>query len=500
MAYIIVYTLIIIAAAWFAKFLFDVFSVRRKLRNVKTPPDNLLLGESFKFTSTAHFIPALTKYFKHFGNHLNIYHGFLFSFILTADTKFLEHILTSTKILKKSEDYAFFKRWLGEGLLTSTGQKWFRSRKILTPAFHFQILEQFIETFHSKSNILLEKIEKMNGNSFNIYPFVTSYTLDVICETAMGTNVNAQLNAESAYVKSVRTMGEIVARRSFNIFTQNDFLYFFTKDYRTEKKLVAIIHEYTNSVIAQRKKVLESQNIDTKVNELGRKRRLAFLDLMLQSSVDGQILTDEEIRDEVNTFMFAGHDTTASALTFTMFCLAQNTEIQNKVLEELKLIFRNDEDKYRPIVYKDLQEMKYLEMVIKESLRLFPPVPIIAREVDEDINYDGVTLPPGVPLGMFTYGLHRDQNIFPDPEKFDPERFTAENQSKRNAFSYIPFSAGPRNCIGQRFAMFEIKSTLAMVLRRFQLLPVEDFEMILSYEIVLKSKNGVYIKFAERIF
>ncbi|KAF2891135.1 hypothetical protein ILUMI_15038, partial [Ignelater luminosus] len=116
-----------------------------------------------------------------------------------------------------------------------------------------------------------------------------------------------------------------------------------------------------------------------------------------------------------------------------------------KVVEELHSIFGDDKD--RPETHRDLQGMKYLEAVIKETLRIYPTVPFFSRNVNEDIEYEGIILPKNATLQVFVYGLHRNPDVFPDPERFDPERFTQENQRNRHPYAYLPFSAGPRNCI-----------------------------------------------------
>lgn len=194
-----------------------------------------------------------------------------------------------------------------------------------------------------------------------------------------------------------------------------------------------------------------------------------------------------------------GHDTTASGISFTLFALANHSEIQARVVEELRQIFGNDKD--RVATYQDLQEMKYLEMVLKESLRLYTPVPIIGREQPYDIEYDGHIIPAYTGCILFLYGIHRNPKYFPEPEKFDPERFSHDSTLGKSPFSYIPFSAGPRNCIGQKFAMLEMKATIAKILRNYKLSPCEEnHKLRLVYELTLKSSTGIKIKLENRIW
>jgi cytochrome P450 family 4 len=170
--------------------------------------------------------------------------------------------------------------------------------------------------------------------------------------------------------------------------------------------------------------------------------------------------------------------------------------IQKTVLEEQRELFGDEKD---PIIaYQELQNMKYLELVIKETLRLYPSVPMIGRYTQEDFLFEGQVIPKCTNVALYIYGLHRNPKYFPEPEKFDPDRFN--NLNGFLPFAYIPFSAGPRNCIGQKFAMLEMKSFISKVIRHFELTPaVPRHELILSVETVLKSANGIKVGLKKRI-
>lgn len=178
------------------------------------------------------------------------------------------------------------------------------------------------------------------------------------------------------------------------------------------------------------------------------KKRPVFLDVLLDHHIRENSITEEEIREEVDTFMFEGHDTTSAAISWCIYLLGHNMEIQRRVQSEVDVIFSSEKDRYATV--EDLKEMKFLECCIKESLRLFPSVPIIGREVHKEFCVGGNVVPEGSIVVIFSYMLHRDPRSFPKPEEFLPERFLPENSSRRHPFAYVPFSAGPRNCIGER--------------------------------------------------
>lgn len=279
------------------------------------------------------------------------------------------------------------------------------------------------------------------------------------------------------------------------------------------------MHEFTERVIKARRKALEAKHLSSSEEnndeDVGIKKKLALLDVLLKSTIDGKPLSDLDIREEVDTFMFEGHDTTTSGISFTLHCIAKHPEIQAKLFEEIKQVF--GDDKNSKATLRELNELKYMDLVIKESLRMFPPVPIIGRRIEEEITLsntnfilffnlnlifcffsDGKIVPADTNFTMGLFVMFKDSDYFPDPEKFDPERFTAENSTEtQNPYAYIPFSAGPRNCIGQKFALLEIKSTVSKVLRHFELFS-ELPEPALLMELVLRSSNGVHLRIKSR--
>jgi len=467
------------------------------LKSIKSPPMKPLVGMALSFTKgTDKFFEVLTNFMEEFNNCAV---GFILfeCIIVTGDPDLMETICSSSKYIDKATQYRFFHKWLGSGLLTSTNPKWRKHRKMITPAYHFQILEQFIDVFENNGNVMITKFkEQTNKDCLNVYPLVTLCALDIICESAMGTSVNAQNEIDSEYVKAVKTMCKVVMDRSVSPVEVIDFFYYFTKNYREEKKALKVLHDYTMSVIKSKREVLaKNSNHFEEEDEFGKKRRVAFLDLLLKSTVDGRPLTDTEIREEVDTFMFEGHDTTASAISFAIHCLANNKVAQEKALLEQKEIFGNDPN--RAITHQDLQDMKYLELVIKETLRLYPSVPFFAREITEDSTINNMHVKKGTQVLLYVFGMQRNPKLYPEPEKFIPERFL--EQTGAHPYSYIPFSAGPRNCIGQKFAMLEMKSAISKVLRNFELLPADNEpKIVLLAETILKSGSGVHVKIKDR--
>lgn len=221
---------------------------------------------------------------------------------------------------------------------------------------------------------------KADGPAFNIFPLLTNCALDIICETAMGKKINAQKDSNSEYVKAIYKSSYLFYQRQTSPWLWSDFMYKLTPAGAKWRKYIATLHSFTNQVIQERK--LELQNHDETSTDLGRKKKIAFLDLLLKESKGGTVLSNEDMREEVDTFMFAGYDTTATNMTFTLYMLAKHPQIQRKCQEELDHIFGGSD---RPAESADLAKMKYLESCLKESLRLLKNTSMKTKYNENDI-------------------------------------------------------------------------------------------------------------------
>nr|ARO89871.1 cytochrome P450 Cyp4v2 [Andrias davidianus] len=424
-----------------------------------------------------------------------------FLILFHADT--VEAVLSNSKHIDKSFAYRFLHPWLGTGLLTSTGGKWRSRRKMLTPTFHFAILAEFLEVMNEQSTILVNKLEThVDKETFNCFMDVTLCALDIISETAMGKKIHAQSNSDSDYIHAIYRMSDLIHRRQRLPWLWPDFVYSRLKEGKEHDGHLKILHGFTDRVIEERAHEMKNANnrmgnSDDNLDSQAPKKRLAFLDMLLNvTDEEGKKLSSMDIREEVDTFMFEGHDTTAAALNWALHLMGSHPEAQCKAQKELDDVF-GDSD--RPVTMDDLKKLKYLEAVIKESLRLFPSVPFFARTICEDCRIGGYEIPKGVDAVIIPYALHRDPASFQDPEEFQPERFFSENSSGRSPYAYIPFSAGLRNCIGQRFALMEEKVVLSTILRHFWVETNQTREeLCLQGELILRPKDGIWIQLKKR--
>jgi len=379
-------------------------------------------------------------------------------FLLHPET--VQPVLAKNTNITKSELYKPLLGWLGTGLLTSTGPKWKKRRRMLTPSFHFKALGSFTQTFNREARILVKVLKKKK--EVDIFPYITRCTLDIILDAVMRHQMYTQEKGDSQYATAVSEAVEIFNIRQFNPLLMIDWIFYLTPVGRREVKCLEILKSFTNQIIKTRRKEFLEENSGENKPPGGRD---AFIDLLLRAEIPGEgPLSDEDIREEVDTFMFEGHDTTACSLTWTIFLLGNHPKVLQDLRQEQEDIFHDSLD--RDVNADDMKEMVKLEAAIKESLRLFPSVPIMARKCEEAFEVDGFEVPVGTQLMIPPFYLHRNPLVYENPLEYRPERFLGE-EADRHPFAYVPFSAGPRNCIGQRFAQMEEKVVLSHLLRNF---------------------------------
>ncbi|KAL5285736.1 hypothetical protein ACFFRR_007424 [Megaselia abdita] len=437
----------------------------------------------------------------------------------------IEVILSSTEILLKKDVYDFLRPWLGDGLLTSYSSKWHKHRKIITPSFHFQILKEFLTTMNKTSQKFVDKLKEpaIKNQLIDIQELVHKCTLDIISETAFGSEINSLDNENEDIVTAINDLCYIVSERMFSAVKRFDMLFVLFPSYWRQKRQIQILKDYMKKIIDERRMIVSQkanvvnlqQNNNPTEESFYRKRKMAFLDNLLTAEIDNRHLTFQEIFEEVSTFLFEGHDTTASAITFMFFCLSRNPSVQEKLYEEQMRLSSNEG--WDP-TYEDVLEMKYMDLVIKETLRLFPSVPIIARTLQHPTVVNGSKLPTNSTIILVLMGMGYNENNFLNPCEFSPERFSSEKRTGSNPYDVVPFSAGPRNCIGQKFATMEIKTVMANIVRNYIILPPEDgisssgifdvslgksdnrskWDPLLGAALTLKSCNGVWLRLKER--
>eukprot|EP00127_Corallochytrium_limacisporum_P001753 Clim_evm7s78 gene=Clim_evmTU7s78 len=414
--------------------------------------------------------------------------------------KAAETVFKSYQFLEKNFIYKVIKPWLGPGLLIAGGSKWHGRRRQLTPAFHFDILKEYFPIFQEQAMIFRNKLAKrgcVEGKVIDIFHEGTLATLDIINEAAMGTKIEAQSFPDSEYVQAVLRMSEIATDRIVSPLSLVSDAYYYncTSLGQEELRTLKMLHDFTDKTINTRRAIFH----DMDPEEYKNRKRMVFLDLLLKLQQDcPEGMTDVDMRNEVDTFMFEGHDTTAAGIGWTFYELGRHPEIQQKLQQELDAVLG---DKDVPD-FDDIKKLEYLNMVVKEALRVHPSVSAIGREAGEDLMVEGHLIPKGATIQLILHNMCVHKDDFVDPLTFDPERWAAHPpkkylEKKPHPMAAIAFSAGPRNCIGQKFATYEEKVLIATVLKSLNLETVKDTTP--RAELITRPFDGVLVKLTPRV-
>ncbi|PNF34015.1 hypothetical protein B7P43_G03492 [Cryptotermes secundus] len=289
------------------------------------------------------------------------------------------------------------------------------------------------------------------------------HSIENVCETFMGAKINAQQNSGSEFVRAISASSHCMYARSQNPLLHPDLLFHMSSLGRQQARYLATVHATSKEAVEERAQQL--------LHDKGWRARIPILDMLIELSRNDKDYGRLDVREEIAAML-----------------------IVEKVLMEQKEIF-GDSD--RPATYRDIQEMKYLEMVIRETIRLYPSLPVFGRKLQRDFDVGDFVIPAGANVMFLAYQIHRNPKYFPDPEKFNPDRFLPDNVMRRSPYCYLAFSAGPRNCVGIKYGMQAIKGTLSAMIRKFKILPGST-PLSLQYKIMLGSRTGFKIRLESR--
>ena len=354
----------------------------------------------------------------------------------------------------------------GDNLFTSDGDFWKKQRKLMQPAFHAQRIGAYADTM---VDYALHEIESWSDKAeIDVDTAMTAATMNIITKTMFDTEVGE----ETARVgEQFSRLLQIVNDRAGRVIDWPNWMP--TAENREIHKLVDEL------------KVVIQRFIDERRAEGGDKGDLLSMLLMAEDD-DGNPMSDVQLFNEMVTVFGAGHETTAYTLTFAWYALSQNPGVLEKLHHEVDTVLQG-----RRATLADLANLPYTEMIIKETLRLYPAAWAFTRSVVEDVPIGEYTLPKGAAVMVSPWTLGRDACWYPDPEKFDPERWTPENEEKTPRYAFVPFGGGPRVCIGNQFAMMEARLILATIAQKYRLELKPGFTTEPIRAFTLRPSNGM---------
>jgi cytochrome P450 len=388
----------------------------------------------------------------------------------------IQHVLADNakNYGKQTVSYRRLREFLGNGLVTSEGDFWKRQRRIENPAFHRERIARFADTMTRCADEMINAWEpRLTADEpFDVAREMMQVTLRIIGLTMLSTDVEGQA---ASVAQALDVIVHVTIARVFGVFKLP--LAFPTPENLRFRRAGAALDRIVNRIIAERHETREGEKGD--------------LLSMLMSARDpqtGEGMSDLQLRDEVMTIFLAGHETTANALSWTLYALATHPEIEQRVRDELAEVVGD-----RPVVLADLPKLRLLERSLLESMRLHPPVWTIARSaIGEDV-IGGYRIPAGTWIFLSSYLNHRDPRFWPEPERFDPDRFLPEVEATRPKGAYFPFAIGPRKCIGETLAMLEARLILSRILQRTRLRLARGFAAELDPTVTLRPKRGIWM-------
>jgi cytochrome P450 len=358
---------------------------------------------------------------------------------------------------------------LGNGLPLIDGDFWLRERRLLQPAFHRERLGTLASTVRDVIDAFLHAWEQKarDKQAIDLDDEMMGLTLTVIVKSMFSAEIDDKIQSLS---------------HAFNVASK--FMLWRSQQMWAPPLSVPVRRnvEYNRAL-----KVLNDTiyPLITDARQNPADDLLGML-LAMRDQDTGEGMTDQQARDEVVTIFFAGHETTAASMTWMFYLLSQHPQVEEQLRAEIKSVLDG-----RAPTFADLSELPYMQQVIYETLRLYPAAYLFAREAVTEDTIDGYPIPAKTLIFITPYITHRDPNFWPDPEQFDPQRFTPKNIARRPRHVYYPFGEGPHLCIGNNFALMEMQLILTLALQRFKLRLVPDQTIALSPEATLRSKHGL---------
>lgn len=384
-------------------------------------------------------------------------------------------LLTRRDKYIKGAAYDQFRRLVGEGLVTAEGELWRRERRVIQPCFRRETIAALGDRMVAQTDAMLERWTA--SEPFDVHAELMRLALEIIAECLFGLEFGD--DRASISTRAFTEAMEVIAARITAVAVPPSWLP--TRGNRRLARSVAALDRVVAGVIASRRRA--GLDHDDLLGALLRAR-----------DEHDQPLDEPQLRDEVVTMFLAGHETTAVALTWTLWLLAQHDEVRSRAVAEVDAALGD-----RPPTCADLPKLGYLGQVFHESMRMVSPVWSGVRNcVEPDTLGRGFPVVPGDRVMNLICFTHQHREFWPDPERFDPDRFNPEASAERHKFAYMPFSEGPRKCVGLHFATMEAQLVLARLLQRGELRCVEGFVPEPDHQLTIRPKHGLRVRWTTR--
>lgn len=417
-------------------------------------------------------LPFHHKNFSERGNTFSLTIGLNKKIYFSRDAEFAEYVLQKnqknyTKSKIQTEDLS---KYVGKGLLTSEGEHWRKQRKLIQPAFHKRQLNLLLDNIYDTIKTEYQKVQP--NKKVNIFPILNDLAFQTVVKSLFSSAVNQK------DIHRLQFITEATQKMLVKELRQPYLSWWFSASGILKKNL-----DLTKEAREILKRIVnERRDSGLKQNDL--------LDMLLDAKYeDGTLMSEEQLIDEILILFVAGHETTSNALTFTFQLLAQNPRWQDKIVAEISNIKKETED-----IMALVTSAKVCQQVVEEAMRLYPPAYFIDRVNISDDTFGGMEFKSGSNLLFSIFEIHRHPELWEQPETFMPERFS--EGGRKYSSQYFPFGAGPRKCIGNNFAMFEMIIAVSQLVSKYKITP--EFESIEITPLITLKPNNAYLRFEPR--
>ena len=407
---------------------------------------------------------------KKYGDLFKLSIGPLNAFVL-SNPAYIQHVLqdNNRNYSKDTFQYNGLSKVTGRGLLTSDGDLWFKQRRSMQPAFHRQRINNF-------GKLMVDATERrvngwQVGETIDIDQEMMELALEILGKALLGVDLRTEAPQLTSAV--LTALDHVVGS-----FKSPDILPDFINTPR-KKKFSDAVQKLDNAV----QEIIHHhrEKFDGSVNAK------SLLDVILFSKDDhGEVMTDQQVRDELITILIAGHETVASALTWSCYLLATNPTVEARMHQELDQVLAG-----RAPTFDDFEALDYTRRVFDEALRLYPPAWIVTRKAVNDDVIGDVKIPAGSLIVISLTNTHTHKDFWNQPDRFDPDRFLSENSKERPKYAYLPFGGGPRLCIGNYFALLEGPLVLASIYQKYRLQLLPNHKVTVDALVTLRPQNGL---------
>jgi cytochrome P450 len=414
----------------------------------------------------------LTEMARRYGDASCFRFGPYLEFLL-VEPELVRAVLQNSRSFAKGNALQQAKRVLGEGLLTSEGELHLRQRRLIQPIFHQKRVAGYAETMVSRTERMLERWQP--GAAVDVHAEMTRLTLAVVGDTLFGADVEGEAE-------------EIGAALTESLAAVNRLVFPFVGP-AMERLPLPSRRRFRHSIARL------DATIERLIDERrGRPGGADLLSMLLEArGEDGAPMPDRQVRDEAMTLFLAGHETTANLLTWAWYLLSQHPEAEARLQAEVDAVVGSERPRFEHV-----SELEFVRRVVDEALRLYPPAWVIGRRALEDVDLGTVQVPAGAIVVLSPFVTHRDARWFPEPLRFDPDRWLPASRERIPAYAFFPFGGGKRICIGESFARVEATLVLATVARRWSLRLEPGHPVELLPRVTLRPKHGMRMVLARR--